>query len=89
MISTISDASASLCTSRRADLALVVKGGVPQIGDPDIMAKFPHIKTVAATLDSKPKLIQSDLAERITKCRLKEPGLEIDHLPARKFWRFS
>jgi hypothetical protein len=89
MISTISDASASLCTSRRADLTLVVKGGVPQIGDPDVMAKFPHIKTVTATLDGKPKLIQSDLAERITKCRLKESGLEIDHLPARKFWRFS
>ncbi|MEO8610721.1 MAG: hypothetical protein ABI690_22680 [Chloroflexota bacterium] len=69
----------------RAGLALVVKGGVPQIGDPDVMAKFPHIQTVAATLDGQPKRIQLDLAHRIHQNQLKEPGLEVDELPKRKF----
>jgi len=74
-----------LCNSRRADLALVVKGGVPQIGDPDVMTKFPHVQTVAATLDGRPKRIQIDLARRIHANQLKEPGLEVDALPRRKF----
>lgn len=77
-----------LCQSHRADIALIVKGGVPQIGDPDIMAKFPHIETIDATLDGKPKRIQRDLARRIHKCALQEPGLEVDQLPSRKLFRF-
>ncbi len=60
---------------KRADLALVVRGGVPQIGDPDVMAQFPHIKTVSAILDSVPKAINADLARQIRKCKLQEPGL--------------
>ncbi len=68
----------------RADLALVAKGGIPQIGDPDVMAKFPYIQTVAATLDGKPKSIHVDLARRIHQCTLKEPGLEVDMVPAQR-----
>ena len=54
----------TLCNSHRADLALVVKGGVPQIGDPDVMAKFPHLarrihqnqlKEPGLTVDELPK----------------------------------
>jgi cytosine/adenosine deaminase-related metal-dependent hydrolase len=67
--------------SRRSDFALVVKGGVPQIGNPDVMAKFPHIQTVPATLDGVPKRIHVDLARRIWKCSLKERGLELDEPP--------
>jgi cytosine/adenosine deaminase-related metal-dependent hydrolase len=74
-----------LSHSRRADLALVVKSGVPQIGDPDVMAKFPHVQTVAATLDGKPKRIQLDLARRIHDNKLKEPGLAVDDVPKRGF----
>jgi cytosine/adenosine deaminase-related metal-dependent hydrolase len=68
----------TLCQSRRADLALVVKGGVPQIGDPDVMAKFPHIQTVPAMLDGKAKAIHVELARRLLECTLSEPGLDID-----------
>jgi hypothetical protein len=68
----------------RADLALVVKGGVPQIGDPEVMAKFPHIPTVRAILDGRSKAIHIDLAKRILKCQLKEPGLEVDVPPKRR-----
>lgn len=75
----------SLCNSRRADLALVIKGGVPQMGDPEVMAKFPHIQTVGATLDGKVKAIHIDLARRIHQCSLKERGLEVEALPKRRF----
>jgi len=77
--------AAWLAYARRVDLALVVKGGVPQIGDPDMMAKFPHVQTVGAILDGKPKRIHIDLARRIHACKLKEPGLEVDSLPKQGF----
>lgn len=74
--------------SYRADHALITIRGVPQIGDPDLMAKFPHIQTVSATLDGMPKAIHIDLARRIHQCTLKEPGLEVDALPTRRFFLF-
>ncbi len=66
-----------LYTLHRADLSLIVRGGVPQIGDPALMEKFTHIKTVEAALDGAPKLINMQLARQIKRCSLKEPGLEI------------
>lgn len=69
----------------RDNILLIVKGGVPQIGTPDMMAKFPHIKTVDAALDGVPKRIHADLARRIHQCALKEPGLEVDTVPKRRY----
>ncbi len=80
---------APILNARRTDLALVVFEGAPQIGDPDVMAKFPHIETVDATLDGVPKRIHLDLARRIHQCGLKEPGLEVDMLPTRKYQIFQ
>ncbi|MCC6804344.1 MAG: hypothetical protein IT319_15790 [Anaerolineae bacterium] len=82
------DPAQQLCQSHRADLALVVRGGEPQIGDPDVMAKFPHIETVAARLDDKEKSINVSLARQIARCALKERGLELLQDPfARRRWR--
>jgi hypothetical protein len=72
--------------AHRAQIGLIVKDGIPQIGDPAIMAKFPHIQTIAATLDGVSKTIHIDLARRIHQCTLKEPGLEVDALPTKRFW---
>jgi cytosine/adenosine deaminase-related metal-dependent hydrolase len=83
------NAAAQLSHSRRADLALVVKGGVPQIGNPDVMAKFPQAQTVPATLDGVPKRIHIGLARRIWKCSLKERGLELDEPPKAQVWFFN
>jgi len=74
--------------SLRAMLKLVVKGGIPQIGDPEIMEKFPHIETVSALLDGVPKSINIRLARQIQKCKLKEPGLDLLETPAKRFWIF-
>jgi hypothetical protein len=65
---------------KRADLALIVLGGVPQIGAPDVMLKFPT-ESIPAKLDGVPKRINIDLAGRIARCTLKESGLELDALP--------
>ena len=70
---------------RRKNLKLVVKGGIPQIGDPDLMAKFPHIETVSATLDGVAKAINIKLARQIQKCKLKESGLELLETPKKRF----
>jgi cytosine/adenosine deaminase-related metal-dependent hydrolase len=67
-----------LINARRADLALVVRGGVPQIGDPDVMARFPHVETVPATLDGVPKAVNLQLARQIARCTLQEPGLALE-----------
>jgi hypothetical protein len=64
--------------AERAALALVVRGGVPQIGDPDVMAKFSRVQTIPALLDGRPKRIQVKLARQIARCTLQERGLELD-----------
>ena len=74
--------------SERSLIQLIVKGGIPQIGDPDIMAKFPHIETVSALLDGVPKSINISLARQIQNCKLKEQGLELIEIPRKKFWIF-
>jgi hypothetical protein len=79
------------CSARR-DIALIIKGGVPQIGSPDLMAKFPYIETIPALLDGVPKAVNCRLARQITRCQLREPGLEIDpdwqrqHTRSRQKW---
>lgn len=81
---------AALCATRRADLALVVRSGVPQIGDVAVMAKFADVPTVPVLLDGREKAIHRALAERLVKCSLQEPGLTVDVdalKPRRFFWR--
>ncbi len=63
---------------RRSETLLVVRGGVPQIGDPDLMASFPYIETVPATLDGVPKAVNLRLARQIARCTLQEPGLVLE-----------
>lgn len=72
----------------RRDIPLVVRGGEPQIGDPDVMAKFPNVETVAARLDDKEKNINLRLARQIARCSLQERGLELLEDPfVRRRWR--
>lgn len=72
--------------SGRAIISLIVRGGIPQIGDPDLMAKFPYVRTVEALLDGVPKAINLHLARRIARCSLQEPGLELGVIPKRRFF---
>lgn len=69
---------------RRADIALVIRDGVPQIGNPDLMARFPWVETLPARLDGVDKAIYSGLARRIITCRLREAGLELLGTPQGK-----
>jgi hypothetical protein len=81
-----SNVSWDLCHSSRKDLSLVMRDGMPQIGAPELMAKFPNIQTLACTLDGVEKRINVELARQVHRCTLKEQGLELDALPnKRKF----
>ncbi len=79
--------AASQFPERRSEIALIVRNHVPQIGDPELMATYPNVAALPATLDSVPKSINLKLARQIASCSLKEPGLEIDELPhPRRAW---
>src|SRR5690606_800267 len=75
--SSVPDDSTMDALRLRAAVARVMRDGTPQIGDPVVGAKFPHADTVEATLDGVPKLINAQLARRISKSSLKDPGLEL------------
>lgn len=81
------DAS-TLCSMERKNLSLVMRGGIPQIGEPELMAKFPHVQTVACTLDGVEKRMNIDLARQVHRCKLQEQGLEVDALPKGKRFIF-
>lgn len=74
----------------RNNIPLILKDGIPQIGNSDLMAKFPHVQTVACTLDGVEKRIHIDLARQVHRCTLKEKGLLVDALPKneRRFFFF-
>lgn len=72
----------------RDHIQLIVHAGIPRIGSPDLMAKFSHVQTIAATLDGAEKRIHIDLARQIHRCHLKEPGLVVDALPQKRFYLF-
>ncbi|MEL7434634.1 MAG: hypothetical protein AAFN11_11870 [Chloroflexota bacterium] len=67
---------------------LIIQNGIPRIGDPEMMAKFSHVQTVACTLDGVEKRIHIDLARQIHRCTLKERGLVVDVLPTGKRFFF-
>ena len=74
---------------RRTNLPLVVVNGVPQIGNPALMAQFPQIESIPCKLDNIPKRLHIALAKQIERCKLKLPGLELADLPQQKrFWFF-
>ncbi|MCB9438039.1 MAG: amidohydrolase family protein [Anaerolineales bacterium] len=64
----------ALIEARRADIALVVKGGRVMFGDPDLVRQFSG-RFVEAELDGRPKLINVGLAARLQRSSLQETGL--------------
>lgn len=63
----------------RADLRLVLLGGLPLIGDPDLAPIFTATRVVAekVRVDGSEKLMARAIVERFKKSSLCEPGLEI------------
>jgi hypothetical protein len=71
---------------KRSEIQLIVRNGIPQIGDPDAMSEHSKLKTIACTLDGVPKRMNIKLARQVAACSLKEPGLELDEIPQRRTW---
>jgi hypothetical protein len=88
LIHSTDDDARSLCQLTRSELALVVCNGQAQIGNRDLMNHLGLDKCVDANLDGKPKAIHRHLAERIQRCRLKEPGLEMEPVPKKRWFTF-
>jgi cytosine/adenosine deaminase-related metal-dependent hydrolase len=70
-------AAASLLAAHRADLALVVVGGKPMVGDPRFEAVFAARGVMARELgvDGRVKLAGSGLVRRIAGSPITEPGV--------------
>jgi cytosine/adenosine deaminase-related metal-dependent hydrolase len=71
------DAAAALVAARRRDIALVVVGGRPLVGQASFAPLF-HARSVlprALTVDGVVKLADSGLVRRIEGCPIAEPGV--------------
>jgi hypothetical protein len=69
----------SLTDSRRADVRVVMAGGLPVVADPDLSDLFAATGTEATGvgLDGRDKLLRARLVERARASVIREPGLEV------------
>jgi cytosine/adenosine deaminase-related metal-dependent hydrolase len=69
----------TLVASRRADVRLVMIGGLPLLAQPDLATVFRHTRTpsTAVVLDSTPRLLAGWIATRTARSSLHERGLEV------------
>jgi cytosine/adenosine deaminase-related metal-dependent hydrolase len=72
-----SDPAAALLKTTRRDVRLVMVGGRPMVGDPDLAAVFRarRVKLRPLRVDSAPKLADSGLVRRLAGCPIVEPGV--------------
>ncbi len=69
----------------RAEIALVVRRGQPQVGTPAAWdAAFPRQRGIDALLDGQPRRLHPRLAQQLARCALNEPGLDFDREAARR-----
>jgi cytosine/adenosine deaminase-related metal-dependent hydrolase len=69
--------AAALLETTRRDVRLVIVGGRPLVGDPDLASVFVARKVTPRplTVDAAPKLADSGLVRRIAGCPIAEPGV--------------
>lgn len=70
----------ALLAAARADVLMVIIGGRPMVGDPELSGVFAGRRTRAALarLDERVKLVDEQLAHRVRHCAIREPGLDCD-----------
>ncbi|HEY1913183.1 MAG TPA: amidohydrolase family protein [Vicinamibacterales bacterium] len=73
------DPASAVLEAERRDLRLVVVGGRPLVGDPDLMSIFDarRVKARPFIVDQAPKLGESGLLRRIAGCPIAEPGISV------------
>ena len=73
------DPARALLAAFRRDVALVVVGGRPLIGDPSMAAVFAAraARTRAVVVDGVAKIAHAALAHRMAACPIAEPGVEV------------
>jgi cytosine/adenosine deaminase-related metal-dependent hydrolase len=72
-----STAPEALAAARRADIALVVVGGKPMVGDPSLAPVFAarSVVTRQVSVDGRLKLASAGLVRRMAGCPITEPGV--------------
>jgi cytosine/adenosine deaminase-related metal-dependent hydrolase len=70
-------AAESLLSCARADLALVVRGGTPVVGDVDMSPAFTarNVDSRPIVIDGRPKLMAARLVRRLERGAIQEPGV--------------
>ena len=71
--------AAALLQTARRDVRLVMVGGRPIVGDPDLSAVFRarRVKQRPLCVDAAPKLADSGLVRRLAGCPIVEPGVTV------------
>jgi len=67
------DAYQTLLMAERRDVRLVMVGGRPILGAPELAPG--HIKTQCLTVEGEPKWLERKLARRLRACSIREPGV--------------
>ncbi|MGH7456919.1 MAG: amidohydrolase family protein, partial [bacterium] len=69
----------NIVTARRSDVRLILIGGRPLIGDPDMSPVFAVAQVAAekVRVDGCEKLMAGSIVERLRRSAIDEPGLEI------------
>ncbi len=62
---------------RQENIALIVRRGIPLIGDVSVMQMFPSVSIIEGELNNRPKAIHHRLARRIYKQQAQAPNLSI------------
>lgn len=72
-------AAEALLACRRADIALVLRGGTPVVCEPGLRRAFEcrgiHVRQIE--VDGTPHLMEAGLAKRLARCLIDEPGVVV------------
>ena len=71
------DPAGALLRTTRRDVRLVMVGGRPLVGDPDLASVFRarRVRLRPLRVDAAPKLADSGLVRRLAGCPIVEPGV--------------
>ena len=70
-------ARTKLTAARRAEVRLVLSDGIVRYGDADCARRAaPHAQLTEVRVDGRPKLLDSHIAQALSRARVREFGLE-------------
>jgi cytosine/adenosine deaminase-related metal-dependent hydrolase len=68
----------ALTVAKRADVGMVLRGGVPMVGKSGLLQQFQGEKFTTISVDGHPRRVQYRLAKQLRRSSLQEPGVIIE-----------